>query len=353
VIKKIHSVEDLLLDPDFVEWVKNPTVESNLYWDNLVNNHPEQKDIFFKARYLVSKIKFKEAKDDTQLFNKTLNNILNEKYSVTHDKVAIKSKKIRRLQIFNTFKIAASLLLFASLGILVWKSDGNKVSEVTIAEVYWKVKENPKGQKTTFVLPDNTKIILNSESKISYRSDFEQHREVELNGEAFFEVSKINDSPFVVKTGNINTVVLGTTFNVRAFEDEENVSISLNSGQVQIENSNIDEVDKVVLIPGEKAIYNKTNGHTHKIIFDKDQEMAWKDGVLIFNRSTINDFAKSVERWFGVNVTIVGVHDEEWMISGRFTNESLKNILESLKFARKIDYTLNENSVTLNFQKYE
>jgi transmembrane sensor len=343
-----YSVEDLLSDREFVEWVNNPTQESNMYWENLISNHPE-KETFLKAQKIVSSIKFKEANNDPQLFNRSLNNILNNRFSASYYEVQEKSRKNRKLITYQIFKAAAVLLLIASLGAVIWSIQKSPENILTVAEVQKITKQNPKGQKTSFFLPDSTRVTLNSESSIRFLGDFKNDRTVELSGEAYFEVAHISYSEFTVKTGAVQTVVLGTVFNVRAFEDEDVVSVSLYNGKVMVEDVLDESADKLMLMPGEKFVYDKTSGGRNKTSFDRNLDLAWKDGVLVFQKSTLNDFVKTIERWYGVKVNIIGAPDDEWMISGRFNNETLKNILESLKFARKIDYTLNKDSVTLNF----
>ena len=101
------------------------------------------------------------------------------------------------------------------------------------------------------------------------------------------------------------------------------------------------------LHPGEKIVYNSALHEAQKIEFDREEEFYWKDGILVFKQANLKDFIHTIERWYGVNVELSGNSDGEWRINGRFDNETLKVVLESLQFSRTVDYELNNKEVKL------
>lgn len=341
-----YHIEDLLANEEFIEWVVRPTKESDLYWSNLIENLPERREDFFEARRIIASLKFRESEPDQLLFNRTLQNILNDKLSPTHRRLH-SNNTVARLSFYLINRAAAIILIVVSLGLAYWFAQRQFGQNKVVETGHWVIKENPKGQKSTFFLPDSSRVTLNSESQLRFKSDFLENRHLELDGEAYFEVTNRDNSNFIVTTGNINTVVIGTSFNVRAYDDEESASISLNSGRVAIKGLSGDL--NMILSPGEKALYDKRTKATIKTAYDRTIDLSWKDGILVFQKTSLSGFIRTIERWYDVSVKVEGVANEEWMISGKFNNESLKNVLESLRFARKIDYTLNEDSVTLKF----
>lgn len=243
-------------------------------------------------------------------------------------------------------KIAATLALlivFAGLTYLVFPEIGNfnQTQKIT--------KSNPSGQKSTHFLPDGSKVYLNAESSISYIADFDGSlREIQLKGEAYFEVAKNPDKPFVVLSGNLSTTALGTAFNVKAFKDSDQSEIALTSGSVRVEAAGLEE--HIYLIPGERATYSTINRQMSKSDFDRTEVVGWKDGLIIFQDASYKEVVNRLERWYGVSISSNRRPSLDWTYSGTFENQSLEMILDGMKLTKNFEYELDRKSVDIIFK---
>jgi len=247
------------------------------------------------------------------------------------------------------FRIAASLALFLMVSWSVYhyiNINENLISTNTIQEETLTFKSTGKGQKLKIKLPDGSHVMLNSASDISYPEVFSDSvREVHLIGEAFFEVEK-SKTPFVVRTGEVTTTVLGTSFNVRHRVNEHHIEVALLSGRVNVDNNEIEEVQ---LLPGDRIAYDKMDSLFSLSKYNYKKDFAWKDGILHFEYATINKIKEKLENWYGVQIEIENDNNDLQHFTGSFNNESLDNVLESLSFTFGFKYLMKEKDVYIQF----
>lgn len=168
----------------------------------------------------------------------------------------------------------------------------------------------PRGRQFRLVLSDGTKVWLNSASSLKYPTVFTgKKRNVEISGEAYFEVAKNANMPFNVKINNQTAIeVLGTAFNVSAYEDEETIYTTLLEGKVRLLQHNLIKGNgkrEAVLVPGEQAqvSYVETQKEGIKVIrTDTEQVMAWKNGLFNFNEKKLNEVMNQLSRWYDIEV---------------------------------------------------
>jgi len=250
----------------------------------------------------------------------------------------------RILKIYQ--KVAAFLLIpIIGFGILYWVSQQNQSAgqyTETIA---------PRGQKSQIVLTDGTKVWLNSDTKIKYPGNFSKNeRDVYLDGEAFFEVSKNPHQPFVVHTSGVDVKVLGTKFNVKAYADENQIETSLFEGKVNLllnDPSSTQQVEKEVE-PGQSFIYSKADHQLAANKFPQDEINGWKKNQLIFKDDTFSNLVRKVERWYDVKV----VYDEEQFNDRRLTvelyeGERLERLMDIISLALSVDYKYEKGEIIL------
>ncbi len=346
---RVENIEKLLTDEEFIKWVKNPTVENDLFWSEWLKGNPDKLDDFNNAKHLIKKFNFRKAPADDERFNKVLKNILLEKPSVNKRRL-LANHNNRYLGLETWIKVAAVFLFLLTF---TFVAKINWLTPEVDPPIQFISKQNPLGQKSTMLLPDSTVVTLNAGSQITYPERFNKlYREVELKGEAYFEVSENKQQPFRVKSGDIYTIALGTSFNIRAYESDSKISVFLNTGKVEITGVLNQLKEVYVLNPGEKVVYNPVLQEAEKLEFDRELELSWKNGILIFKQTNLKDFIHTIERWYGVNVELSGNSDDECRINGRFENETLKNVLESLQFSREVDYELNDKEVKLLIKDY-
>lgn len=227
-----------------------------------------------------------------------------------------------------------------------------------------------KGSKTNITLPDGSKVWLNADSKITYGDHFGKDlREVNLTGEAYFDVVKDASHPFVIHTDVLNVKVLGTAFNVRAYPEEKNTETTLLRGSIQVTlNKNQGQV--IVLKPQEKLVvqndYTPETG-THKkaethvsqlpLIAVSEIKMPVNDSVAIetqwvknrlaFNDQSLEEVAREISRWFGVEVIVKGEGLKSKHFNGSYKDQNLQQVMESLKLAGGFHYNVTDNTVII------
>lgn len=257
--------------------------------------------------------------------------------------------------------IAASLILgIAGYYFIYSGSQHNTVAK--------NVLSTKKGSKSTLELPDGTKVWLNADTRLTYDKNYgEKIRAVELTGEAYFDVVKDADHPFIVRTKFMDIKVLGTAFNVRAYANETNTQTSLLRGKVEISLRN-KKAEKIILKPNEKIILNNADVlNDNNNIASKRKEMPilsvvaiktnktdstaneiqWTKNRLVFDQTDFGEIITELERWYNVQAVIKDSSILPRKLSGIFENESLPEVLESFKLAAGFNYRISDNTLTI------
>lgn len=346
--KKNRDFISFLQDESFKKWVFQPDQESNLYWQEYVKVHPGERNAIRKARQVMLSMRFQEfPESESDEKYEVFRNIIKGNRTprgINIEKAQLSQRKTRKVSFY--WSVAATVLLLLGFAFYFWFSSQNITKLPN--EVATVVKQNPKGRKSFITLPDGTRVKLNADSKISYPERFDSlKREVYLAGEAYFEVEKDTQRPFSVIASDLVTTALGTSFNIKAWQDDSLIQVALAEGKVKVEKLDAVEEDNYFLNPGQKIIHHAYTETFQVASFDPMLEFGWKDGVIIFQRASLDEFVHRISRWYGVGFDIQGYPDQPWSIDGRFENESLEEILESLSFTYKIDYQLKEDKVIL------
>lgn len=348
VKKKNYRLEDFLLNIEFIRWVKTPDSVSNLYWNSWLNAHPEQKEVVEEARRLLLSIQYHDPDKDSSQLERVLEQVLKNSHSLKKKSEIRFWRSFPPHRIYDLGRVAAVLFFIIVFSFLI-KNHQESVPVETSSEISYITKTNPRGKRSSLFLPDSTRVFLNAESSVRVPSDYMKNRTIELTGEAFFDVRPSASGLFKVKSQNVSITALGTAFSVKAYTEDVDKSVMLKKGKVLVETTLQNKTTSTELIPGEKLTCNEENGHIKKSEYDINKEFAWTEGILIFYKTDLEDFIKTLERWYNVKVVIQGRPSESWRINGRFDNELLENVLESLRFAREIDYELSDDVVTIKF----
>lgn len=258
-----------------------------------------------------------------------------------------KSTQFKNLTI-QSLRIAASLILILfSVYILkvgiTYKDREHLVSVVEpVKEI---VRITAAGEKMRITMPDQTRIIVNSLSEISYSSEYgESERIVKVKGEAFFEVAHDPTKPFKVITNGLTTTALGTSFNVFARTNEYKIALTV--GKVSVTSS----LQEVELVPGLMALWESADQEVSGFevkSFDVEKITAWKNGVLIFDKKPLLEIFKDLENWYAVEITIDGGVDVGRKVIGSFENKNLKDILTGLGFSMEFDFEIEGKNVQI------
>jgi ferric-dicitrate binding protein FerR (iron transport regulator) len=270
-----------------------------------------------------------------------------EKLNATAEQRQIRDiRPVRRSAhvLIRVSRVAAVILFLITFAVIAYYFGSTTRMDEHETQTAMVVKENPKGQKLTTYLPDGSKVILNSDSKVAYSNPFaETERIVELSGEAFFDVKRDTAHPFRVVARGVTTTALGTSFGVHAREDGP-LEVNLVSGRVEVRKA---LADPVVLDPGESAMVESDDRAIEVMEFDYMEKLGWKDGVLVFKNSTLPEIIPQLENWYGVDVQLDPGVKTDFHYSGNYRNESLEEVLNGLSFVLGFSYTIQGESVEI------
>ncbi|WP_018631119.1 FecR domain-containing protein [Niabella aurantiaca] len=254
--------------------------------------------------------------------------------------------------------VAASVLIVA--GALIWFMAGRPAGTGKAANI---VATN-KGSKSMVVLPDHSKVWINSDTRLNYDESFGKGlREVTLEGEAYFEVEKNKDLPFIVHTSNMDIKVLGTAFNVRSYANEANAQTTLVRGSVQIKLLNKEAGKKIMLRPNEKAIVRNAAYHAVDAADTAEvtvvavnrngadsliYETQWVSNRLAFENERLEHMLPVLERWYNITIIMKRKAPVQRTFSGVFDNDSIDDVLKTLKLTMGFDYR-KDNSLVYIF----
>ena len=254
----------------------------------------------------------------------------------------------------NVYKYAAILVIVLTSSVLVWnalKNDlSNSINNSGISNSLVLVTTQ-KAEKKEVILEDSTRVILNSNSVLSYPKHFNGNtREVVIKGEAFFDVTENPKKPFIVTTDNgMKIKVLGTSFNIKSYPEDLNVETTLVTGKVKVIEENKNTV--VELSPSQKATYVKSEDKMIVEKVDTKDFTSWKEGKLIYNDTPMRDVIKDLERTYNMKFDVSSKKILDYKYKGEFDNLSIYQILELFEVSSPITYSIHNNIIRLNIQK--
>lgn len=327
---------ELATDDFFQSWVVSPTQESSTFWNDFLKENPSKEEIVAEARALVLSLNIRdEKKIDQDQLNRVKDKVLSS--------VRIKEKNEQPLSFKRLVPIAASLIILLVASYFFTNLDWNQKETIQTASIKYTEKIAGRGQKSTIKLPDGSTVKLNSESKLRIPDNFGlKDRTVFLEGEAFFSVERDTTRPFRIITNDISTQVLGTSFNVNAY-DISNISVAVVTGKVAVKNNK--KKNEIKLLPGE-MVKAKNGAIGDKLIFEKEV-IAWNEGILVFKESSLSEIAIKLERWFDVTIEIEKNVTQEVKYTGKFDNENLENILSAIGEISKFQFNLKGREVLI------
>lgn len=229
------------------------------------------------------------------------------------------------------------------------------------------------GSRSRSLLPDGTTVWLNAGSKLYYENDFTgTTREVRLDGEAFFDVVKQAERPFIVHTSGIDIKVLGTAFNVKSYPEDKTVETTLYRGLVQVVRHEAPEKTAIQLLPNEKLILAKqaakgAGNLPHIVVSNKvipvnftithiDStkkenerfETAWLYSRLEFRGDSFDELALKLERWYNVNIVFTDEKAKQLNFNGSFEKETIEQAFKGLQAALPFNYKINNNEISIS-----
>lgn len=322
------KIEYLIKDTSFINWVHNKQMADVDFWNNWLKENPDKKQLVSDARDILIGVKLNKSYISE---NKT------QEAWETFEKNITSSKKIYSIPFYKKIKyqsIAATILLFITVSVFYFTDKSTTL-----------IHKTAYGEVIDIKLPDGTKVKLNSNSVLSYNNDVA--REVVLKGEAFFNVEKkpATHAKFLVITNDLKVEVYGTSFNVKnrntktqVFLEEGNIALKLNNG-----------VQKK-MIPGDLISYSyKTNQITQeKRILRPELQTSWKNGSLIFDRSTLESAMGKIEDTYGVSTVFEDDTIKTILITGAVPTQNLEICIKTIEKSAQVTIVNKDNKLYIH-----
>lgn len=326
----------------------------------LWNSDPAHDAEFMEATYLAHLERMKQNGISINFDDSSLQDQTPEESAVRRRWFSIKNMAVALL---------VSVVMTTGWFLLSSKKSADKTST---ADQFGEVKTR-KGSRTKMKLPDGSDVWLNAGSKLNYNKDFEKgSREVYLTGEAFFNVVHDADRPFLIHTSAINIKVLGTQFNVKAYDEDVTTETSLIRGSVEVELKS-DPAKKYLLKPNQKLVLSNEaiQGQVKKVAegrglpanLEEDPEIkelaylkddnktniesSWTRNILSFEDEVFGQVARKMERWYDVNFEFRNKRWTREYMSGSFESESLEQAMQALKFSTGFNFKIEGKKVII------
>ncbi len=250
--------------------------------------------------------------------------------------------KVFLLKALNIASKVAAILFLPLLIASVWMFTHDAKMN-TAKNAKWVEIATTMGAKTNLALPDGSKVWLNDASKLKYPTQFHgDYREVYLEGEAFFEIVKNKELPFLVKTRSAITKVTGTSFNIRAYPDDNVFEATLNTGIIELEISHgVNPAQTIPMKPREQISLNTQTGKIENKTVDAETFNSWINGKLLFRDTPMNEALRKLERWYNADIKLASPELKDILITATFQEEKLSQALDLLSFATPIKYHIS------------
>ncbi len=233
------------------------------------------------------------------------------------------------------------------------KNTGNKLKYIPGTEkklsrekVRFNTLEVPRGGEYFLVLSDGTKVWLNSETTLRYPVHFKKgQRNVELTGEAYFEVTENKDAPFLVTSGKQVVKVLGTKFNISSFPEDSFVLTTLVKGKIEVFPEKSPDV-KQILLPNYQSCFNKEEGKLSQKEVNPYKFIAWKEGRFVFEDEPLSDMMKTLAKWYDVDVIFASEKAGNFRFTGNLRRyDNFREILNKIEKTNEVEFIIEERQV--------
>ena len=393
-----YSSTDFALDDDFINWVLFPDKGNDASWNEYIINNPEQKKDIEVAKNIILSFDTSAEKISDEIRNGIWQSIISK---AEHGRVVkIKSRKLLMVAASVLIVLVAgisylyitkneskvipgniaknkiikndiapggnkAILTLANGATIVLDSTHNgtisqqgnakvvkldngklayqKDETTNVVAVQYNTITTPPGGQYQLVLADGSKVWLDAESSIRFPTAFTgKERDVQITGEAYFEVAHNAEMPFHVKVDNMDVTVLGTHFNVNAYDDEGVIKTTLLEGSVKVSMGN----ESTLITPGEQAqIADKTDKIEIKRNVDLEEIVAWKNGKFIFQDADIQSIMRQLERWYNITVSYEGNITKEEFVGVISRNVNISQILNMLEKAGDIKFEIEGRKI--------
>lgn len=341
-----YQLEDFVQDLFFRKWVLGKLPQENLNWENWLNKNPEKQAIIEEAKSLVIASQIEEIEMPTNRIQQNINEILNH----------IETPLIPFYQ-QNWFRAAAIVLILFTVGLVLEKTSIVSFfkAEKTILTQATET-ENNGIEPLNLTLSDGSKVSLKKGSKLEVSTDFgEQTRTVFLTGEAFFEVQKDPQRPFLVYAGGIVTKVLGTSFTIRAYKGETNTKVAVRTGHVTVYQEekvgikNNTHPEQILLTPNQQVVFEKKEEKLVKMLVEKPIIIVpsiEKEGFE-YDETPISKVLSQLENAYGVKIIFDADLLANCNLTASFSNEPLFDKMDIICETIQARYEIADGQIVI------
>ncbi len=277
--------------------------------------------------------------NQTEVQNRIFDKV--QKKTGTQKKLPIKTKPAWWYKAASSFAILFVLAFGIHSAIYISPSSKEEIKTV--------LKEIPRGQKSMVHLSDGSTIYINSASTVSYPEKFTgDTREITLEGEAFFKVTPNPNKPFIVHTGELETKVLGTSFNINTNSNHIKVTVATGTVRVQHMNPKIEYNELAILKPNQQLSFDKVDQSITVLDVESGYDLAWTEKRLVFNNEPLKSVTERLELWYDVEFSFSNQKIEHCKFTAIFENEPLVAVLDVLKDVADIQYKLTGKKIILS-----
>jgi len=337
----------LLENENFIQWLIAPDKDSDQYWKDWVIANPQKAPVLKDIKAVISAIEPKKNHVlEVEEKKEVLGHIM---------KYAEKKNKVRKLDHGGTrdvpkwghrLMLAACLVIIAILTANYFNLFAPEIIETTPAATEKMIsKQTPKGTKSSFYLPDGTLVKLNSSSKLEFPNVFSDSiREVKLVGQAFFEVTRNEAVPFIVRTEKMDIQVLGTSFDILSYPNSDRFEVAVATGKVAVDSH---KGYSEILTKTEMTRLDLKSGRLIKSNYTPKYHLGWKDGVLAFEDKSFRQVFEDLERWYGVEINVSSGVDLKKKYTGKYDNQSLENVLFGMATVLDFQFEIDGKQVRI------
>ena len=319
---------DLLLAKYFAEEANQ---EEQLIAENWIDANQEEAAVLKDAWQATQQPRFEPNID--LAWNKVESQIFLENKAET----STRQRSLINRPMYRWVAAAVVLLAVGVVGWLVTQGSDNQ----------WVSKFAETRQITPIVLADGSKVWLNKDSKLRFPEQFDQkERKVFLEGEAFFEITKNPEVPFLIEASNTTTKVLGTSFNIKATKSSQEVKVSVATGKVAFFPTNRPQ-QTVLLTKNQQGVYSKTEKQVIKRESYDANEMTWQTGVMVFKQVKLGKVIELLSRHYGKSIKLENADLNDCVLTTTLDKLPLKEAIEVIALTLNISFQINENEVFL------
>lgn len=348
-----YTFEDFIVDDDFIQWAKCPTVETDNFWHTFIKNETSKSTTIQKAKLAVQQLAIAAKQTAPIAEIPVIWNGIEEDLNAKSELIVLRSS-------LKKWAVAASIVLILGLGFW-WKfyvspSENSIYSNLT-ANSPKPLNEiiNTSSNELAVKFPDGSTALLKPNSRLSYHKTFEgKLREVYLAGEAFFEVTKNPKKPFMVYANGLITKVLGTSFSVKAFEKDKEVIVNVATGKVSVYTQNTarnqdPEINGVVLTPNQKMIYGKEDKRFIRTLTEKPSVIITDKELqqFSFHDAPIEQIFLAIEGAYGVKIIFDKDIVSNCHLTTSLTNENLFEKLDIICAGIEANYKIVDAQIII------